>query len=79
MIQANVAELKNHLSEYLQRVEAGQCVEICRRNVPMARITAVRHRTANLTVLGGGRGTVEIACDLTEPAIGLDNWMMMEP
>lgn len=40
MIRINVHEAKARLSEYLARVEAGETVIICRRNVPVAELRA---------------------------------------
>ena len=37
-IKVNIADLKNRLSEYLKRVEQGDEIAVCKRNVPMARI-----------------------------------------
>jgi prevent-host-death family protein len=79
MIHANVAELKNHLSEFLLKVESGQSIEICRRNIPMAIMMPIGDRqSANVTVLGCGRDTVRIECDLTAPALDQDHWAMLE-
>lgn len=38
MIRINIADVKAHLSRYLERVERGETVVICRRNVPIAEI-----------------------------------------
>jgi prevent-host-death family protein len=38
MIMINIHEAKAKLSEYLAAVEAGESVQICRRNVPVAQI-----------------------------------------
>ena len=38
MIKANIAQAKAHLSEYLQSVEGGETMVLCRRNVPIAEI-----------------------------------------
>jgi prevent-host-death family protein len=38
MIVINTHEAKAKLSEYLAAVEAGEVVQICRRNVPVAQI-----------------------------------------
>ena len=40
-IKANIAELKDQLSEYLKRVEGGDEISVCKRNVPIARIAPV--------------------------------------
>jgi prevent-host-death family protein len=76
MIQANVAEFKSHLSEYLQRVEAGESLEICRRNVPLAQVRPSAKTTENHTLIGCGRQTVRIATDLTEPVFAEGDWEM---
>ena len=38
MIKVNLADAKSHLSQYLDRVERGETVILCRRNVPIAEI-----------------------------------------
>ena len=38
MIRVNIAEAKTHLSRYLKRVEQGETVVLCRRNVAIAEI-----------------------------------------
>lgn len=43
---ANVAEFKNHLSEYLAAVQNGEELEIRKRNVPLARVVPVPARRA---------------------------------
>jgi len=35
-VPVSVRELKNHLSEYLHRVEKGENIQVIRRNVPVA-------------------------------------------
>lgn len=41
MIQANISEVKNRLSFYLQLVKGGEQVEILERKTPLARIIHV--------------------------------------
>ena len=41
MRSISLAEAKAHLSEVIDRVEAGEAVEITRRGKPVARLTAV--------------------------------------
>lgn len=40
-MRVSVRELKNHLSEYLHRVEKGEDIQVERRNVPVARLVPV--------------------------------------
>jgi len=41
MMQVSVRELKNHLSEYLHRVEQGEDIQVARHNEPVARLTSI--------------------------------------
>ncbi len=41
MMAVNLADAKAHLSELIDRVEAGESVDITRRGKPVARLTAV--------------------------------------
>lgn len=38
MIRVNVQDAKTHLSKYLEQVEKGETILLCRRNVPIAEI-----------------------------------------
>lgn len=38
MIRVNIADAKAHLSRYLGRVEQGETILLCRRNIPVAEI-----------------------------------------
>jgi len=40
MVSVGVREFKNHLSEYLRRVKAGEVVEVTERGKPIARLLA---------------------------------------
>jgi prevent-host-death family protein len=74
---ANIAELKNRISEYLSAVENGEEVEVRKRNVPIARIVPVEKAGGNRTVLGCGRESGRIIGDITEPLIPEDDWEML--
>ena len=76
---ANVAELKNRLSEFLSLVEEGEEIEIRKRNVPIARVVPVPVKRPNKTRLGCGARTVKIHGDLTEPLIPKGDWDMFKP
>lgn len=69
----NVAELKNRLSENLEAVERGQDLVICRRNVPIARLTAMPLRR-NSTKLGFDTGRVQLLGEVTGPALPASDW-----
>ena len=75
---ANIAEFKNHLSSYISLVESGEIIEVRKRNIPIAKVVPIKHKTLNKTVLGCGAGSVKINGDLTEPLIPIENWDMLK-
>lgn len=56
MLSINIHEAKAKLSEYLAAVEAGEIVQICRRNVPVAEIVPLRQPRKSPRPIG-------LACD----------------
>ena len=56
MIKLNVHEAKTHLSRYLERVEAGETVVLCRRNVPVAEIRPLLTSTSGKRRIGLAKG-----------------------
>ena len=66
MIRINIAEAKAHLSRYLGRVERGETVLLCRRNVPIAEIRPIPKSPTKLRPVGIDRG-VTIPPSFFEP------------
>lgn len=56
MIKINTAEAKTRLSYYLERVEEGETVVVCRRNIPVAEIRPLPKRPAEQRRVGIDRG-----------------------
>ena len=56
MIKANIAEAKAHLSQYLESVERGEIVILCRRNVPIAEIRPIPKLPAQERPIGTDPG-----------------------
>ncbi len=77
MTTANVAEIKTHFSNYLKMVMNGEPVEVCKRNVAVARMIPVDSKPVNKTRLGCGKGSVKINGDITAPAIEDSAWDML--
>ncbi len=78
MKTANIGDLKDNLSKFINFVEQGEVVEIRKRNIPIALLVPHHsERTPNRTQLGCGLGTVRIKGDLTEPLIPEDSWDML--
>jgi prevent-host-death family protein len=80
MKTANIGELKDNLSKFIALVEQGEAIEVCKRNIPIARIIPYNAApTKNRTRLGCGLGSVKILSDLTEPLIPEGTWDMYRP
>jgi prevent-host-death family protein len=75
MIRANIHELKAKLSKYVEMVEAGETILLCKRNLPVARICPLEESETQVPVLGSaiGEGHVLPAFyePLTEEELGL--------
>ena len=56
MLKVNVADAKTHLSRYLDLVERGETVVVCRRNVPIAEFRPVAKLHTEPRPLGIDRG-----------------------
>ena len=67
MINVNVHEVKAKLSEYLARVEAGEVVTICRRNVPVAELRAVSGPPDGDRPRGLANGDFSVPASFLEP------------
>ena len=52
MTRLNVHEAKTHLSRYLDRVEAGETLILCRHNKPIAEIRPIKPRAKKKRVFG---------------------------
>jgi len=78
MKTANIGDLKDNLSKFINFVEQGEVIEICKRNIPVALLVPHGSRkNPNHTQLGCGVGTVQVKGDLTEPLIPEDSWDML--
>jgi prevent-host-death family protein len=67
VIQVNVHEAKAQLSELLNKVEDGETVVICRRNVPVARICPLEPERPKRRPLGLAKGMIIVHGDFNEP------------
>lgn len=58
MIRLNIADAKTHLSRHLDRVEQGETIILCRRNVPIAEIRPLPQPPRKPRPVGIDRGMV---------------------
>ena len=52
MIKVNVHEAKTHLSRYLDQVEAGETLILCRHNIPIAEVRRIKRKLKKKRVFG---------------------------
>ena len=69
MTHINVQEAKTHLSRYLDQVEAGEVIVLCRHNQPIAELRAVQPAAAAkpMRVAGLLKGQVHWDADAFSP------------
>ena len=68
MIRLNVHEAKTHLSRYLDRVEAGETIVLCRHNRPIAEVRPIAATTSEgKRRFGIDEGKFEIPHEFFEP------------
>ena len=66
MLKVNVADAKTHLSRYLDLVERGETVVVCRRNVPIAEFRPVAKLHTEPRPVGIDQG-MEVPSSFFEP------------
>jgi len=67
MIKLNVHEAKTHLSSYLARLEAGETILLCRRNVPIAEIGPLTAPRRDPRPIGLAKDTFAVPASFFEP------------
>lgn len=66
-VRLNIHEAKTHLSRYLPRLEAGETIILCKRNVPIAEIRPIEKRRTQPRKLGLAKGQFEVTDAFFEP------------
>ena len=67
MIKLNVHEAKTHLSRYLELVEKGETITLCKRNVPIAEIHPIKKVITGKRPIGLGKGEFTVTEKFFEP------------
>jgi antitoxin (DNA-binding transcriptional repressor) of toxin-antitoxin stability system len=60
MIKANLYEIKTQFSKYVELIEGGETVVICKRNVPVAEIRPIVVKQKKQPELGWAQGKFEV-------------------
>jgi len=73
MIMVNIHEAKAKLSEFVDAVERGERVVICKRNHPVAELRPVEQKRTEARPLGLAKGQIKILPSFYEPMP--DDWL----
>jgi len=68
MKKLNLHEIKAQLSKYIEMVEAGETVIICKRNVPVAELRPIPKKHKKAPELGWAEGAFTVPADFNEVA-----------
>ena len=66
-MNVNLNEVKSQLSKYVELVEAGEVVVICKRNIPVAEIRPIQKTGRRKPVFGSASGSFVIPPSFFEP------------
>ena len=67
MIKLNIHEAKTHLSKYLTKLKAGERILLCKRNQPVAQITALPEFLVRPRRIGLAKGVFTVPRSFFEP------------
>lgn len=67
MTRLNVHQAKTHLSRYLEKVEKGETILLCRRNVPIAEIRPLPKQRKGKRPIGLAKGEFTVGPEFFEP------------
>ena len=67
MIRLNIHEAKTHLSRYLKRLEQGETILLCKRNVPIAEIRPLAEQRERPRPVGLAKGDFKVPTEFFDP------------
>ena len=70
MIHLNIHEAKTHLSKYLERLEQGEVIILCRRNQPVAEIRGLPKGRKEPRPVGKFQGVLQVPASFFDPLPG---------
>ena len=66
MLKLNLHEVKAQLSKYIEMVEAGEIVVVCKRNEPVAEIRPIAKKQKTLPQIGWAEAMHKVPANLKE-------------
>lgn len=75
-MKANIATLRQDLSNILEKIQTGEECEVQKRNITIAKIIPIKPIYINKTKLGKGVGSCEIIGDIVNFSMESD-WEML--
>jgi prevent-host-death family protein len=66
-MKLNLHEVKDQFSKYIEMVESGQTIVVCKRNIPVAEIRPIEKKEKRIPVLGSAAGRGKILKTFDEP------------
>ncbi len=67
MNRVNVHDAKTNLSRYLEELEPGEALVICKRNQPVAELRSLREKKARKPRIGAAKGELVVPDSFFEP------------
>jgi antitoxin (DNA-binding transcriptional repressor) of toxin-antitoxin stability system len=67
MIKVNIHQAKTQLSKYINRLQDGEIIVLCKRNVPVAEIRPLPASSRKPRPIGLGKGRFEVPASFFEP------------
>ena len=67
MIRINIHEAKTHLSRYLKRIEKGEAILLCKRNIPIAEIRPIPQERSGCRPIGLAKGKFQVPPEFFKP------------
>src|SRR5215831_730858 len=60
-MKLNLHEVKDQFSKYIEMVESGQTIVVCKRNIPVAEIRPIEKNEKRIPILGSAAGSGKVS------------------
>ena len=65
-MKLNLHEVKDQFSKYIEMVESGQTIVVCKRNIPVAEIRPIERKEKRIPILGSAAGSGKVSKSFRE-------------